>query len=147
MAVIHILDQNTINQIAAGEVVERPASIVKELVENAVDARSTAVTIEIKGGGIDLIRITDNGCGIDKEQVPKAFLSHATSKITSAEDLETVESLGFRGEALSSIAAVAKVELITKTDEGISGVRYTGKCLSPKSQRLQIGRASCRERV
>ena len=124
MAVIHILDQNTINQIAAGEVVERPASIVKELVENAVDARSTAVTIEIKGGGIDLIRITDNGCGIDKEQVPKAFLSHATSKITSAEDLETVESLGFRGEALSSIAAVAKVELITKTDEGISGVRY-----------------------
>lgn len=124
MAVIHVLDQDTINQIAAGEVVERPASIVKELVENAVDACSTAVTIEIKGGGIDFIRITDNGSGIDKEQIRKAFLRHATSKITSAEDLETVGSLGFRGEALSSIAAVAKVEVITKTDEGISGVRY-----------------------
>ena len=124
MAVINVLDQNTINQIAAGEVVERPASIVKELVENAVDARSTAVTIEIKGGGIDFIRITDNGSGIEKEQIKKAFLRHATSKISSAEDLETVGSLGFRGEALSSIAAVAKVEVITKTDEGISGVRY-----------------------
>ena len=124
MAVINVLDQNTINQIAAGEVVERPASIVKELGENAVDARSTAVTIEIKGGGIDFIRITDNGSGIEKEQIKKAFLRHATSKISSAEDLETVGSLGFRGEALSSIAAVAKVEVITKTDEGISGVRY-----------------------
>ena len=112
------------NQIAAGEVVERPASIVKELVENAVDASSTAVTVEIKGGGIDFIRITDNGCGIEKEQVRKAFLPHATSKIRSADDLETVASLGFRGEALSSIAAVAKVELVTKTDEGISGIRY-----------------------
>lgn len=124
MAEIKVLDQNTINQIAAGEVVERPSSIVKELVENAVDANSTAVTVEIKGGGIDFIRITDNGCGIEKEQVRKAFLPHATSKITSASDLETVASLGFRGEALSSIAAVAKVELVTKTDEGISGIRY-----------------------
>ncbi len=124
MAVIHVLDQNTINQIAAGEVVERPASIVKELVENAVDAQSTAITIEIKGGGIDFIRITDNGSGIERTQIRKAFLRHATSKITSAKDLETVGSLGFRGEALSSIAAVAKVELVTKTDEGISGVRY-----------------------
>lgn len=124
MAVINVLDQNTINQIAAGEVVERPASIVKELVENAVDACSTAVTIEIKGGGIDFIRITDNGSGIEKDQVKKAFLRHATSKITTAEDLQTVNFLGFRGEALSSIAAVAKVEVITKTDEGISGVRY-----------------------
>lgn len=124
MAVINVLDQNTINQIAAGEVVERPASIVKELVENAVDACSTAVTIEIKGGGIDFIRITDNGSGIEKDQIKKAFLRHATSKISTAEDLETVGSLGFRGEALSSIAAVAKVEVITKTDEGISGVRY-----------------------
>lgn len=124
MAEINVLDQNTINQIAAGEVVERPSSIVKELVENAVDACSTAVTVEIKGGGIDFIRITDNGCGIEKEQVRKAFLPHATSKITSASDLETVASLGFRGEALSSIAAVAKVELVTKTDEGISGIRY-----------------------
>ena len=88
MAEINVLDQNTINQIAAGEVVERPSSIVKELVENAVDACSTAVTVEIKGGGIDFIRITDNGCGIEKEQVRKAFLPHATSKITSASDLE-----------------------------------------------------------
>ena len=124
MAEIRVLDQSTINQIAAGEVVERPSSIVKELVENAVDAASTAVTVEIKGGGIDFIRITDNGCGIEKEQVRKAFLPHATSKITSASDLETVTSLGFRGEALSSIAAVAKVELVTKTDEGIAGIRY-----------------------
>ena len=124
MAEIHVLDQNTINQIAAGEVVERPASIVKELVENAVDARSTAITIEIKGGGIDFIRITDNGIGIEKDQIKKAFLAHATSKIETAQDLLTVQSLGFRGEALSSICAVAKVELITKTDEGISGTRY-----------------------
>lgn len=124
MPEIKVLDQSTINQIAAGEVVERPSSIVKELVENAVDANSTAVTVEIKGGGIDFIRITDNGCGIEKEQVRKAFLPHATSKIRSASDLETVASLGFRGEALSSIAAVAKVELVTKTDEGISGIRY-----------------------
>ena len=124
MPEIRVLDQSTINQIAAGEVVERPSSIVKELVENAVDANSTAVTIEIKGGGIDFIRITDNGCGIEKEQVRKAFLPHATSKIRAASDLETVASLGFRGEALSSIAAVAKVELVTKTDEGISGIRY-----------------------
>ena len=124
MPEIRVLDQSTINQIAAGEVVDRPSSIVKELVENAVDANSTAVTVEIKGGGIDFIRITDNGCGIEKEQVRKAFLPHATSKIRSASDLETVVSLGFRGEALSSIASVAKVELVTKTDEGISGIRY-----------------------
>lgn len=124
MPEIRVLDQSTINQIAAGEVVERPSSIVKELVENAVDANSTAVTVEIKGGGIDFIRITDNGCGIEKEQVRKAFLPHATSKIRAVSDLETVASLGFRGEALSSIAAVAKVELVTKTDEGISGIRY-----------------------
>lgn len=124
MAKIKVLDQNTINQIAAGEVVERPSSIVKELVENAIDAKSSAVTVEIKGGGIDFIRITDNGSGIEESQVRTAFLRHATSKIDSAEDLETVSSLGFRGEALSSIAAVAKVELITKTDEGISGIRY-----------------------
>ena len=124
MAEIKVLDQDTINQIAAGEVVERPASIVKELVENSIDARSSAITVEIKGGGIDFIRITDNGCGIEESQVRTAFLSHATSKIASAQDLETVASLGFRGEALSSIAAVSKVEVITKTDEGISGIRY-----------------------
>lgn len=124
MAEIKVLDQDTINQIAAGEVVERPASIVKELVENSIDAKSSAITVEIKGGGIDFIRITDNGCGIEESQVRTAFLSHATSKISSAGDLETVASLGFRGEALSSIAAVSKVEVITKTDEGISGIRY-----------------------
>jgi len=124
MAQIKVLDQETINKIAAGEVVERPASIVKELVENSIDAKASAVTVEIKGGGIDFIRITDNGCGIEESQVRTAFLSHATSKISSADDLETVGSLGFRGEALSSIAAVAKVEMISKTDVGISGIRY-----------------------
>ena len=124
MPEIRVLDQSTINQIAAGEVVERPSSIVKELVENAVDANSTAVTVEIKGGGIDFIRITDNGCGIEKEQVRKAFLPHATSKIRKVEDLSLISSLGFRGEALSSIAAVSRVELITKPHEQLIGVRY-----------------------
>lgn len=121
---IEILDQQTIDKIAAGEVIERPASVVKELVENAIDARATAITVEIKEGGISFIRITDNGWGIPKEQVPLAFLRHSTSKIRSVEDLLTVSSLGFRGEALSSIAAVSQVELITKTAQGISGVRY-----------------------
>lgn len=124
MAHITVLDQNTINKIAAGEVIERPASVVKELLENAIDARATAVTVEIRDGGISFIRVTDNGGGIPKEEVPTAFLRHSTSKISSAEDLFTVASLGFRGEALSSIAAVAQVELITKTSEQISGVRY-----------------------
>lgn len=121
---IEVLDQQTIDKIAAGEVIERPASVVKELVENAIDAKSTAITVEIKEGGISFIRITDNGWGIEKEQVPLAFLRHSTSKIRSVEDLLTVSSLGFRGEALSSIAAVSQVELITKTKQGISGVRY-----------------------
>lgn len=121
---IEILDQQTIDKIAAGEVIERPASVVKELVENAIDAGAGAVTVEIKEGGISFIRITDNGCGIEKEQVPLAFLRHSTSKIRRVEDLFTVSSLGFRGEALSSIAAVSQVELITKTVMGISGVRY-----------------------
>ncbi len=121
---IQILDQNTINKIAAGEVIERPASVVKELVENAIDAMATAVTIEIKDGGISFIRITDNGCGINKSEIPMAFLRHSTSKIKSVEDLMCVKSLGFRGEALSSIAAVAQIELITKTKESFTGVRY-----------------------
>ncbi len=121
---IQILDQNTINKIAAGEVIERPASVVKELAENAIDAMATAVTIEIKDGGISFIRITDNGFGIDKGEIPMAFLRHSTSKIKSVEDLMCVRSLGFRGEALSSIAAVAQIELITKTKEAFTGVRY-----------------------
>lgn len=121
---IQVLDQNTIDKIAAGEVVERPASVVKELVENAIDSGANAITIEIKEGGISFIRITDNGCGIPAEEVETAFLRHATSKISSIEDLLTVTSLGFRGEALSSIAAVAQVELITKTSDSLTGVRY-----------------------
>lgn len=121
---IEILDQQTIDKIAAGEVIERPSSVVKELVENAIDAQSSAITVEIKEGGISFIRITDNGCGIEKDEVRLAFLRHSTSKIRSVEDLFTVSSLGFRGEALSSIAAVSQVELITKTVQGISGVRY-----------------------
>lgn len=121
---IALLDQNTIDKIAAGEVIERPASVVKELVENAIDANATAVTIEVKEGGISFIRITDNGCGIPKEEAALAFLRHSTSKIKRVEDLLSVSSLGFRGEALSSIAAVAQVELITKTKESLMGVRY-----------------------
>ncbi len=121
---IAVLDQHTIDKIAAGEVVERPSSVVKELVENAIDAGATAVTVEIAEGGKKLIRITDNGGGMERDQIPLAFLRHATSKIEKVEDLEHIASLGFRGEALSSIAAVSQVELITKTPTAISGVRY-----------------------
>lgn len=124
MPTITVLDQNTINKIAAGEVIERPASVVKELLENAIDARATAVTVEIREGGCELIRVTDNGFGISKDQIPMAFLRHATSKIRSVEDLFTVSSLGFRGEALASIAAVAQVELISKTAGSLTGSRY-----------------------
>lgn len=124
MRKIAVLDKHTIDKIAAGEVVERPSSVVKELVENSIDAGATAVTVEITDGGKKLIRITDNGGGIEAAQVPTAFLSHATSKIEKVEDLENIASLGFRGEALSSIAAVSQVELITKTPSAISGVRY-----------------------
>lgn len=124
MPQIELLSQETIDKIAAGEVIERPSSVVKELVENAIDAGASAVTVEIKEGGISFIRISDNGCGIEKEQIPLAFLRHSTSKIRSVEDLMTVTSLGFRGEALSSIAAVSQVELITKTTGDFTGTRY-----------------------
>ena len=124
MAEIHVLDSETIDKIAAGEVVERPASVVKELVENAIDAGSTAITVEIKEGGIEFIRITDNGCGMKSSQIKTAFLRHATSKIDNANDLLHISSLGFRGEALSSIAAVSKVEVITKMESSLIGIRY-----------------------
>ena len=125
MAFINELDKNTIDQIAAGEVVERPASVVKELVENAIDSGATAVTVEIKGGGIDMIRVTDNGSGIEKSQIRKAFKRHATSKLKNIDDLYSIHSLGFRGEALSSISSVAQVDMITKTKDDLTGTRYT----------------------
>ncbi len=124
MGKINLLSQETIDKIAAGEVVERPASVAKELIENSIDAGATAISVEIKGGGVEYLRITDNGSGIDKDQIQIAFLRHSTSKIQSAEDLASVRSLGFRGEALSSISAVAKVELITKTKDSLLGSSY-----------------------
>jgi DNA mismatch repair protein MutL len=124
MSKITVLDEHTINQIAAGEVIERPAAVVKELVENSIDAGANAITVEIKEGGMSLIRITDNGSGIDEEDMPYVFLRHSTSKIRTAEDLLKVSSLGFRGEALSSIAAVSQVELVTKTSGTFTGIRY-----------------------
>ena len=124
MGKIQVLDGETINKIAAGEVVERPSSVVNELVENAIDAGATAITIEIQDGGISFVRITDNGSGMEKEDIAMAFLRHSTSKIRSSEDLQTIHSLGFRGEALSSISAVAQVELLTKTAHAMTGCRY-----------------------
>lgn len=124
MAQIQVLDKLTIDKIAAGEVIERPASIVKELVENAIDAGAGCVTVEIEDGGISYIRVSDDGCGIPKEEIRLAFLRHSTSKIRQAEDLESVTSLGFRGEALSSISAVARVEMLTKTKDSTYGIRY-----------------------
>lgn len=124
MGKIHVLDQNTVNQIAAGEVIDRPSSVVKELLENAIDAGATAITVEVKDGGLSLIRITDNGSGIAADDIHNAFVAHATSKIKDAVDLVNVSSLGFRGEALSSIAAVCRVELITKTRDSVTGICY-----------------------
>ena len=124
MGKIAVLDQQIIDKIAAGEVVERPASVVKELVENAVDAGASQITVEIRDGGSGMIRITDNGSGMEKDDIPLAFLRHSTSKIRSAADLVAISSLGFRGEALSSIAAVSMVELITKTRDSLTGVHY-----------------------
>ncbi|MEE3398710.1 MAG: DNA mismatch repair endonuclease MutL, partial [Eubacterium sp.] len=121
---IKVLDQHTIDKIAAGEVIERPSSIVKELVENSIDAGATRVTVEITDGGTSLIRVTDNGAGIDESDVRKAFMSHATSKLDNVDDLLNISSLGFRGEALSTISAVSKVEMITKTRESLTGTRY-----------------------
>ncbi len=124
MARIQVLDKHTAELIAAGEVVERPASVVKELIENAIDAGATSLTVEIKNGGISYIGITDNGCGFAREDVPTAFLRHATSKIRTEQDLDSIATLGFRGEALASVAAVARVELITRTEEELAGTRY-----------------------
>ena len=121
---IKVLDQNTINKIAAGEVIEKPSSVIKELVENSIDSGATAVTVEVKGGGLSFLRVTDNGAGIKKDEVKLAFLRHATSKLVKVEDLLSISSLGFRGEALASIAAVAQVEMITKTADDVTGLRY-----------------------
>ena len=135
MAKIQELDQNTIDQIAAGEVVERPSSVVKELVENAIDSGASSITVEIHDGGTSMIRITDNGSGIEKDQIRKAFKRHATSKLMSIDDIYSLKSLGFRGEALSSISAVAKVELITKTADGT----FDSKAITVKRQNYVDG--------
>ena len=124
MAKIQVLDKHTAELIAAGEVVERPASVVKELVENALDAGATAITVELKRGGVEMIRIQDNGCGIAREDVPTAFLRHATSKVHTEADLDAIGTLGFRGEALASIAAVSRVELFTCVAGETAGTRY-----------------------
>ena len=126
---IHVLDQHTIDKIAAGEVIERPASVVKELVENSIDAGATRITIEISDGGTTMIRVTDNGSGIEADDVRKAYMSHATSKLDNVDDLMNIMSLGFRGEALSTIAAVSEVEMVTKTHEAMTGIRYEIKTI------------------
>ncbi len=123
MGNIVLLDELTINKIAAGEVIERPASVIKEMVENSIDAGATNITVEIKNGGISYIKVTDNGKGIAQDDLEIAFERHATSKIRSAEDLNTVTSMGFRGEALASIAAISKVELVSKTKEQDTGYK------------------------
>ena len=125
MPKIQVLDKQVAELIAAGEVVDRPSSVIKELVENAVDAGATIITVEIRRGGVTFIRVTDNGCGIAPEDVPTAFLRHATSKVVGEDDLNSIATLGFRGEALASISAVAHVELLTRTPGAVAGVRYT----------------------
>lgn len=124
MPKIRVLEKQIAELIAAGEVVERPSSVIKELVENSMDAGASVITVEIRRGGITFMRVTDNGCGISLEDVPTAFLRHATSKITRQDDLDSIMTLGFRGEALASISAVSHVELLTKTAEAETGVRY-----------------------
>ena len=136
---IRVLDAATVGRIAAGEVVERPASVVKELIENALDAGATSVTVEIRGGGIDYLRVTDNGCGIEPEQVRLAFENHATSKLQRAEQLDDIRTLGFRGEALPSIAAVSKIEMTTRAKGRPSGMRYT----SEGGQNIRLQEAGC----
>ena len=130
---IRLLTEETISRISAGEVIERPLNVVKELVENSIDAGSTAITIEIRDGGISMIRVTDNGCGIERDQIARAFIRHATSKITDVDDLSHLSSLGFRGEALASIAAVAQVEMITKVRSDVSGTRAVNDHLASYS--------------
>lgn len=145
MGKINVLDSSVYNVIAAGEVVERPASIVKELIENSIDAGATAVTLEIENGGIDLIRVTDNGCGIEPDDVPKAFLAHATSKIRTAADLDGIGTLGFRGEALASIAAVSDVTLLSRTPAQSSATASsagTAKSSTRESGGARSGRQS-----
>ena len=122
---IRVLDAAVVGRIAAGEVVERPASVVKELMENSIDAGATSITVEMRGGGIDYLRVTDNGCGIEPNQVRLAFENHATSKLQRAEQLDDIRTLGFRGEALPSVAAVAKVEMTTRAKNQESGVKYS----------------------
>ena len=142
MAKIELLDELTINKIAAGEVIERPLSVVKELVENSVDSGATSITVEIRSGGIDFIRVTDNGSGIPASEVRQAFLPHATSKIRSADDLFDIRSLGFRGEALSTIAAVAQTEMVTKTKQ-VSGSPSTDKRPCAYDTAFTVSAPSC----
>lgn len=142
MGKIVLLDELTINQIAAGEVIERPASVIKEMVENSIDAGADKITVEIRNGGISYIKITDNGSGIAKDDLEIAFERHATSKIRNASDLDTVTSMGFRGETLASIAAIANVELVSKTKEqdvGYKIVVEAGNVLEKEEVGCQVG--------
>ncbi|MEG0979581.1 MAG: DNA mismatch repair endonuclease MutL, partial [Oscillospiraceae bacterium] len=139
MPKINVLPKHIAELIAAGEVVERPASVIKELMENSIDAGSTSITVEIKHGGITYIRITDNGCGIEREDVPKAFMSHATSKISVSDDLSSIGTLGFRGEALASVAAVSKTEIMTKVQSEQIGTR----CVVIGSEQTELDDAGC----